>query len=178
MPKFHINSKGDVASCRATKRACRFGEDSHFENFSEALIASEKRLAEDSGSNIESYKKDTFDPRKVSRVKNVDNLIQSKSRLEDFGKSVRFHNSTTIEDVEITARNAAYTLRNSSQWSPSIKVRTNDANQTITFCYNRSEDLFEVKELDPKTFMTKKIFSSKRQEDAMLYIADNYRYDD
>lgn len=178
MPKFHINSKGDVALCRAVKRACRFGEDSHFESFSEAVEKSEKRLSDDAGSSIESFKKETLDANKVSRVRSVENLSRSRSHLEDFGKSVRFHNNSTIEDVEITARNAAYNLGNSVQWSPSIKVRTKDANQTVSFCYNRSEGLFEVKESDPETFAAKRTFSSKKAEDAMLYIADNYRYDD
>lgn len=178
MRKFHINSKGDVAPCRATKRACRFGEADHFGNIAEAVRESEKRLTEHAGGNIESHKKETLDGNRISRAKNVSNLSKSKSRLEDFGKSVRFHNNSTIEDVELTARNAAYKLRDSSEWSPSIKVKTKDASQIVSFVYNRSDDLFEVKESTRETLTAKKIFSSKRPEDAMLYVADNYRYND
>lgn len=181
MSKFHINSKGDAAPCKATKRACRFGEKDHFTSITDAVQEAERRLSDQSGGNIKSHKRETSekeDSNKISRVKNIDNLVNSKSRLEDFGRSVRFYNNSTIEDVEITARNAAYKLRDSSEWSSSIKVKTKDSNQTVSFAYNRSEDIFEVKETDNIEFRTNKIFSSKRPEDAMLYIADHYRYND
>lgn len=181
MQKFHINSKGDAAPCKATKRACRFGENDHFSSLNEAIRESESRLSNQFGGDVNSHKKDSSkneNRNKISRVKSHDNLVNSKSRLEDFGKTVRFYNNTTIEDVEITARNAAYKLRDSSSWSSSIKVKTNNVDKTVKFSYNRFEDVFEVKETDNVEFEEKKAFSSKRPEDAMLYIADNYRYND
>lgn len=181
MSKFHINSKGDAAPCKATKRACRFGEKDHFTSVTDAIQESERRLSDQAGGNIQSHKKEASEKEasnEISRVKNINNLVNSKSRLEDFGKSVRFYDNSTIEDVETTARNAAYKLRDSSSWSPSIKVKTKDSNQTVSLAYNRSEDVFEVKEFDDVEFRANKIFSSKRPEDAMLYIADHYRYND
>lgn len=181
MSKFHINSKGEAAPCKATKRACKFGKRDHFTSLAEATRESEKRLAYEAGGTLKSYRKETqvkeaIDP--ISRVTNIDNLLKSKSHLEKFGESVRFKKNVTIEDVETTAYNAAHHLRNSFQWSPSIKVTTKDPNQHVTLLYNRAEDLFEVKETDAVSFNSRELFSSKLPEVSMLYIADHYRYDD
>lgn len=43
MAKFHINSKGVPAPCRATKGNCPFGsEDSHFDNIEDAQVAADE----------------------------------------------------------------------------------------------------------------------------------------
>lgn len=53
MPKFHINSKGDVKPCNATVKACRFGGDEqHFKDASEARAFVEITIANEGNSNI------------------------------------------------------------------------------------------------------------------------------
>lgn len=54
--KFHINSNNESQPCRATVRSCRFGEDSHFENETDARAESEIRLKQEFGE-VQSLKK-------------------------------------------------------------------------------------------------------------------------
>lgn len=50
--KYHINSAGDVRPCNARKKTCRFGSTDHFQDRDEGLREVERRLAEESESNV------------------------------------------------------------------------------------------------------------------------------
>ena len=43
-PRYHINSKGEPGICKATKRACQFGESDHFSTKTDAEKEAQKRL--------------------------------------------------------------------------------------------------------------------------------------
>ena len=46
MTKYHVNTEGDVAACRATKSPCPFGSELHFEDKAEAQQAAEQYISE------------------------------------------------------------------------------------------------------------------------------------
>ena len=55
MAKYHINSKGNPAVCRATKGKCPFGgADQHFESRKEAFAEAERRHEQESGFSADS----------------------------------------------------------------------------------------------------------------------------
>ena len=55
--KFHINSKGEPKPCKATKRACRFGE--HFESMADAQKFVESQAAEEHAGALKSVSKES-----------------------------------------------------------------------------------------------------------------------
>lgn len=50
--KFHINGNHEAKACNARKRACRFGDNDHYENQAEAVKEAERRGKEEQGGSL------------------------------------------------------------------------------------------------------------------------------
>lgn len=78
--KFHINSNNESQPCRATTRACRFGEDNHFESASDAKVESERRLEQEFGESV-TLKKAPVKRKSTSKPKSQEKQIKPKGIL-------------------------------------------------------------------------------------------------
>lgn len=86
MSKFHINGNSEAKPCRATKRACRFGAQDHFDNAKSAMAEAERRVQAETGqtavntlraSSAESHM--NLQERRIRFPKNFDNESVTKT---------------------------------------------------------------------------------------------------
>ena len=75
-PRYHINSKGEPGVCKATKRACQFGESDHFSTRTEAEAEAQKRLERKFSTIRKGFKKDL--PEKVVSTADWNSLTPSE----------------------------------------------------------------------------------------------------
>lgn len=85
--KFHINSSGDVRVCNATVRPCKFGEEAHFTDRTEARKAVEKKLEQEHGVTAPAIKaskttvvpSEPIDQNKLEKIRNVSSATYERA---------------------------------------------------------------------------------------------------
>lgn len=87
MAKFHINANGDAKPCKATVKACKFGDSDHFDNPFSARAAAEQRM-------YESHESTATPLRKIRNA-----LGKAFSAVEEFTESVEAAHKRDMDEI-------------------------------------------------------------------------------
>jgi hypothetical protein len=91
MAKFHVNGNSEAKPCTATKRACRFGSEDHFDSAKDAMAEAERRVREDTGEST------------VATLRNT----PSESHMNLIERRIRFPKVVDSESIAKTARDVS-----------------------------------------------------------------------
>lgn len=112
MSKFHINGNSEAKPCTATKRACRFGAEDHFDSAKDAIAEAERRVREETGES-------TVSTLKGNPAKSHMNLVERR---------IRFLKVFTNEEIAATARDVSRFFSNESNHRQRIRIEDRTGN--------------------------------------------------
>jgi hypothetical protein len=91
MAKYHVNGNSEAKPCKATKRACRFGSDDHFDSAKDAMAEAERRVQKETGQST------------VATIRN--SPAESHMNLQE--RRIRFPKVVDSESIAKTARDVS-----------------------------------------------------------------------
>lgn len=112
MAKYHINGNSEAKPCTATKRACRFGSEDHFDSAKDAMAEAERRVQKETGEST------------VSTVRNT----EAKSHMNLTERRIRFPKETDKESVAKTARDVSRFFSSESNQRQRIRIEDRTGN--------------------------------------------------
>lgn len=112
MAKFHINGDSVAKPCKATKRACRFGAEDHFDSSEAALAEAEKRVRKETGEST------------VATHRNV----KDKSHMNLTERRIRFPKEFDADSVAHTARDVSRFFSNERNHRQRIRIEDRTGN--------------------------------------------------
>lgn len=112
MSKFHVNGNNEAKTCTATKRACRFGSEDHFDNAKDAMAEAERRVRVETGEST------------VSTLKNS----PAKSHMNLVERRIRFPKNFSNEEIATTARDVSRFFSSESNHRQRIRIEDRTGN--------------------------------------------------
>lgn len=160
--KFHINDSGVAGPCKATKKACRFGEENHYDNGKDAIAAAERKLqSETNSSNFGTVKKP-----------------KAKSHMDFESRNIRFPKNVDSESIERTSTDITRFYSNESNHSKKIRIedRTGYAVGINMITYDKHSGEYSYGRLKSGTFIT--FTKGKDLKSIVTEAANEHSFDD
>lgn len=112
MTKFHINGDSVAKPCKATKRACRFGSEDHFDNAKDAMAEAEKRIQKETGEST------------VSTLRNK----PAESHMNWMERRIRFPKVVDSDSIAKTSKDVAMFFSNEANHRQRIRLEDRTGN--------------------------------------------------